>query len=72
MLEDVGARLDVEPDGWLIEDQQPRAMQQRPGDLDAAHLSAGQIAHLVVGAVGEGDLRQHLARARACSRLPMP
>ena len=73
MLEDVGARLDVEPDGRLVEQQQARAVQQRARDLDAAHLAAGQVAHLVVGAVGQRDPAPAPPSARVrASRVPMP
>ena len=72
MAEDIGARLDVEPDGRLIEQQQPRPVQQRARDLEPAHLPAREIAHLAAGALGEPDARQlFLALARA-PRRPMP
>ena len=64
-LEDVGARLDVEADGCLVEQQQARPMQQRAGDLEPPHLAAGEIAHLAAGAIGKPDPRQHLIAARA-------
>ena len=47
-------------------------MQQRPGDLDAPHLPARQIAHLVAGAVGERNLLQHLTGAPARLARPDP
>ena len=73
MAEDVGARLDVEADGRLVEQQQPRPMQQRARDLEPPHLAAGEIAHLAAGAVGEPDPRQHLVGCAArASRRPMP
>ena len=65
MAEDIGARLDVEPDGRLVEQQQPRPMQQRARDLEPAHLPAREVAHLAAGAIGEPDPRQHLVAARA-------
>ena len=69
----VGARLDVEADGRLVQQQQPRPMQQRAGDLDPPHLAAREIAHLVAGAVGHADAVEHLARcARRVSRRLMP
>ena len=57
MREQIGARLDVEADRRLVEKQQPRTMQQRAGDFDAAHLAAGERAHLVLGAVREAGAR---------------
>ena len=30
-------------------------MEERPGDLDPPHLTAGKEAHLVAGPVGETD-----------------
>ncbi len=65
MAEDVGARLDVEADGRLVEQQQARAVQQRARDLDPPHLAAREIAHLVAGAIGKPDARQHLGGAHA-------
>ena len=44
----LGARLDVEPDRRLVEQQQRRPVQQRARDLDAPHLAAGEAARLVV------------------------
>ena len=67
MAEDIGARLDVEPDGRLVEQQQPRPVQQRARDLDPAHLPAREIADLAAGAVGELDAREH-SSAR-CARV---
>ena len=64
-LEDVGARLDVEPDGRLVEQKQPRPMQQRARDLEPAHLSAREVAHLAAGAIGKADARQHLVTPQA-------
>src|SRR5262245_32129284 len=40
-------------------------MQERTGNFDAPHLSAGEVAHLVIGAVRQRDPRQHLIGARA-------
>src|SRR3954453_12680872 len=65
MVEDVGACLDIEADGRLVEQQQARAVQQRAGDFQASHLAAGEVAHLAAGAVGKADARQHLAAACA-------
>ena len=64
MAEDIGARLDVEADGRLVEQQQTRPMQQRARDLEPPHLAAGEVAHLAAGAVGKSDAREHFARAQ--------
>src|SRR5262245_59720597 len=40
-------------------------MQERAGNFDAPHLSAGEVAHLVIRAVRQRDPRQHLIGARA-------
>ena len=73
--EDAGARLDVQPDRRLVEQQQRRPVQQRAGDLDAPHLAARQAARLVVQAVAHLDLREQrvdapprLGRADAVQR----
>ena len=65
VVEDIGAGLDVEADGCLVEQQQARAVQQRPRDFQPSHLAAGEIAHLAAGAVGKAEARQHLAAAFA-------
>ena len=65
MAKHIGARLDVEPDGRLIKQKQPRPVQQRAGDLQPAHLPAGKIAHLAAGAVGKSDARQDLVTPRS-------
>ena len=61
VVEDIGARLDVEADGRLVEQQQARAVQQRSRNFQPSHLAAGEIAHLAAGAVGKAEARQHLA-----------
>jgi hypothetical protein len=64
--EDVGARRDVETDRRLVEHQKARAVQECPCDLDATHLTAREIAHLVVGAVAERDAFEKLPCACLC------
>ena len=66
VVEDVGARLDVEPDGRFVEQQQTWAMQQRARNFEPAHLSAREVAHLAAGAFGKADAREHLIAAQAC------
>src|SRR6185437_5613168 len=51
MAENVGARLDIEADGGLVEQQEARPMQKGAGDLEPPHLAAGEIAHLAAGAI---------------------
>src|SRR5436190_2783236 len=46
VIEDVGARLNVEPDSRFVEQQQPWAMQQRARNFEPAHLSAREVADL--------------------------
>ena len=67
--EDAGARLDVQPDGRLVEQEQRRPMQQRAGDLDAPHLAAGEAARLVVR--GARSCRRCRAASR-CAAAPPP
>src|SRR5229473_2581202 len=66
VTEDIGAGLDVEADGCLVEQQQARAMQQRAGDFQPSHLAAREVAHLAAGAVGKVDAREHFTGAQAC------
>src|SRR5215471_1280080 len=40
-------------------------MQERAGNFDAPHLTAGEVAHFIVRAVRQRDARQHLIGARA-------
>ncbi len=59
--QDAGARLHVQPDGRLVQQQQRRPVQQRAGDLDAPHLAAGEAAGLVVQAAAHLDRFQQRA-----------
>src|SRR5438105_2785643 len=65
MADDVGARLDVEADGRLVQKQEARPMQQGPRDLEPAHLPAGEIAHLAAGALGKADALEQFGGSRA-------
>src|SRR5262245_57402375 len=67
-VDDAFARADVEAHGRLVEQQQGGLVQERARDLDAASLSAGQVAHLFAGAVGEADDLQGALGALACLR----
>src|SRR5262245_36592062 len=69
LAEDIGPRFDVEADRRLVEHEQARPVQQRAGDLDAPHLSAGQVTHLVAGAIGERDAGEHVIGALAAVAL---
>ena len=68
IVENVGARLDVEPRRRLVEQHELGLMQQRAGDLDAPHLPAGEMARLVARAVGEADALQQDLLPRAAAR----
>src|SRR6266699_6063719 len=50
MIEDIGAGLDVEADGRLVQQQQARAMQQGARDFEPSHLAAREVADLAAGA----------------------
>ena len=65
VTENIGARLDVEPDGGFIEQQQARAVQQRTRDFKPPHLSAGEVAHLARRAFGKAEAREHFIAAQA-------
>jgi hypothetical protein len=60
MLQDIGTRGDVETNGWFVKDQKARAVQQRPGNFDAAHLPSGEVPYLVIDAITELDAGQQL------------
>src|SRR5215831_13970903 len=66
VAQDIGARIDVEANGWFVKDQKAGPMQQRTGNLDSPHLSSREVAHLVVGTVFERDPCQHFIGARLC------
>src|SRR5262249_21184503 len=44
---------DIEPDGRLVQQQQAPPVQQTAGDLDAAALTATELAYLVAALVGK-------------------
>ena len=52
--------------------RQAGSMQQRPRDLDAPRLAAGQRPHFLVGAFGKADLRKRFDRPAVASRRPIP
>ncbi len=53
------ARRRVEVAGRLVGQQDRRVVDECARDRDPLLLTAGELARLVVGAVGEPDLRQH-------------
>ena len=50
-------RVGVERRGRLVADQQPRLVDQRPGDRHALLLPAGKLRRKRVGAIAQADLR---------------
>ena len=64
-LEDRVAALRVDADGRLVEDEQPRAVQQADADVEPPLHAARVGLGLVVGAVGQADHVEHLVDARA-------
>ena len=60
VIENVGARLDIEADRRFVQQQQARLMQQRAGDLDPPHLPDRKIADAIGAAIGHGHAIQHL------------
>ncbi len=69
-LEKASTRLDVEPGGRLVEQQHARPVQERARNLDPPHLPAGEIAHFVMGTIGETDARE--LRGLSHARLAGP
>src|SRR5215472_14381188 len=65
VAENIGPDLDVEPDGWLIKQQQPWSVQERACDLEPPHLATREVAHLAARALSEPDARQHLLAPRS-------
>src|ERR1700757_1646800 len=61
MVHDIDARLDVETRSWLVEEQQLRAVQERAGNFEAAHLAARKGARLVMLADRQSNLFQNPA-----------
>ena len=43
----------IEPGGRLVEDQEPRPVEQRLGDLEPALEASRQLTHPVVGSLGQ-------------------
>ena len=72
MVKDVGARLDIQPDGRLVQQQQARPMQQFAGNFQPSHLAAREVANLAAGTIGEPEARQHLVAALTRITRAMP
>src|SRR5271166_1641551 len=53
----------VEPDGWLIEEQEPRSVKHRLGDLEPANHSARVLADELVADVGQVHELERLTNA---------
>ena len=68
MLENIGAGLDIETDGRLVEKQHARAMQQRARNLHPPHLAAGERARFIIGAASH----RHLVQDRTGALLGVP
>ena len=60
----------VEAGGGLVEDQQPRAAQQRRGDPQALAHAVRVAAHLVLRARRQLDDREHLRRCARAAPSP--
>ena len=67
LLQNALAAVDIEADGGLVGQQQARLVQQGAGQFQAPALAAAELAHLLVGAVGEADAQQGLGDARPCT-----
>ena len=55
------AALWVQAGRGLVEDDDPRSLKQRLGEVEPAPLTAGEAAHPHAGAGAQVDLRQRLA-----------
>ena len=56
--------LDVEAGGRLVEEEDPRAVDEREREVEPALHTAGVAADLPVGGVGQADAREQLVGAR--------
>ena len=72
MVEQEGAARRVEPDGRLVEQQEPRAGQEGARDLGAAPLPAGQVARPLRRAVAQAHALQLARRPRPRLRPRQP
>ena len=60
--------LDVEPGRRLVEEEDPRPVDEREGEVEPALHAAGVAAHLAVGGLGQADALEQLVRRAACAR----
>ena len=67
-----GAALHVKAGRRLIEEQQPRAVHEREGEVEPALHPARVAAHLAVGGVGQPDPLEQLAAALFALGLAQP
>ena len=59
-----GAALDVEPGGRLVEEEDPRPVDERHREVEATLHAARVAAHLPVGGLGQADPLEQLVRTR--------
>ena len=65
---ELAAQLDVDAGGRLVEDHQPRLVQQRAGEQQAAALAAGELRRPHVGLGAQVEDVDHLLGALAPTR----
>ena len=68
LLPERGAALDVEPRRRLVEEEDPRTVDQRKGKVEPSLHPARVALHLAVGGLGQPDALQQLVGARAAAR----
>ena len=66
------AELEVERPERLVEEEDARVVDDRPGESDALLLAAGQLRRLALLASREVDELEHLADARADLAFAIP
>ena len=67
-----GPALHVEPGGRLVEEEEPRLVDEREREVEPAAHAARVAAHLAVGGLGEPDPRDQLVAAALASALVSP
>src|SRR5690606_5627101 len=71
-IEDGVTALGIDPDGRLIEDEQPRGVEHPNADVEPALHAAGEGIRAVVRAVGQADDLQYLIHPRRESLAAQP
>ena len=61
-------RANIQADSRFVEQQATRTVQKRAGNLHAPSLAAGQVAHLLILAVGETNTLKSLFATLLCFR----